>query len=152
MEVALHAAICDQQTIKIMHQLQEPFELIGKGLSQDYGGKMEHLWIDFELTSSNVQRKAPYSFRFQKRVSGKSRLTGINNPDWYNVGHYSVRPEFEKLHRAADAVHYALQIIYSSTVVLIEKQKKLDGFNAEEFRSNFIKQCKNLGYIIEKSL
>ena len=148
MNVAIHANICDYKTEKIMNQLADPFDVLGKKLSQNYGGVMEHLWIDFELSSMSTKHSKPFGFRFQKRVSGKSQMIGIDYPDYYNVGHYSVRPNFKKLHKAKDVVQYSLQIIYESTEVLIEKYKRLKGFDALLFRSEFVKHCNRIGYDI----
>jgi hypothetical protein len=152
MNVEIHANICDYKTEKIMNQLTGPFEFLGNKLSHNYGGTMEHLWIDFELSSMSTKHSRPFSFRFQKRVSGKSQMIAIDSPDLYNVGHYSVRPNFKELHKAKDAVQYALQIIYESTEVLIEKQKRLKGFDALLFRSEFVIQCENIGYDIRTTI
>lgn len=52
LEVSLHANICDYSTKKVADALRNPFDIIGKELSKDYGGIMEHLWIDLELVES----------------------------------------------------------------------------------------------------
>lgn len=59
--------------------------------------QMEHLWIDFQLNRGHAAGRAPFPFRFQKRASGRDRLTSIDNPGYQNVGHYSVRPDFDLL-------------------------------------------------------
>lgn len=153
MEVNLNANICDAATYQIAERLRNVFEMIEKEISSDYGGTMQYLWIDFELSKFNADHRPPYPFRFQKKVGGGiSRLTGLRTAVYENVGHYSVRPDFEKLLKLPiDSVpSYALSLIFHSTAVLIEKKKKLGGFDVESFRSNFLSSCKKLGYDIEK--
>jgi hypothetical protein len=67
-----------------------------------------------------------------------------------NVGNYSVRPDFHELRSVPldSVVSYALSLIYASTSVLIEKQKKLGGFDAQKFRSDFLTSCMQHGYDI----
>jgi hypothetical protein len=149
MQVSINANVCDQQTMTICDRLQGPFNEISKYLSQEYGGAIEYLWIDFELNASHADRRPPYPFRYQKRVSGRSKLTGIDLPDSFNVGHYSVRPDFVVLLEVPDVVTYALQLIYDSTSILIGKQKKLGEFNAQKFRSDFFEGCKEGGYSLK---
>ncbi len=150
MEVGFHANVCDQTTSHIAKNLRVPFDELSARLRGDYGGLMEHLWIDLELLESHAKAhgKSRFPFRFQKRVSGHSRLGLPAIPDRFNVGHYSVRPDFPTLVSLPPErlVQYVLSLIYASTSVLIEKQSKLGGFNAGLFRSNFVLACKALGY------
>lgn len=143
--------MCDLNTEKIADALQEPFDIIGKELSKDYGGIMEHLWIDFELIERHAELRPPWSFRFQGKVSGRDKLTGLTNPDQYNVGHYSVRPDFKALAKIPldSVVGYVLSLIYESTIMLKDKQKKLKGFDADRFREDFLSTCNKLGYKIK---
>ena len=138
--------MCDQETSRIMQVLHSPLEEISEELSNDYGGKMEHLWIDVELKDN----RGPFAFRFQKKVGGKTPnpITGIPPGEFKNVGHYSVMPDIaELLYVPQDqVVDYVLQLIYRSTTVLIEKQKRLGGFDAERFRFDFLAACKKRGY------
>jgi hypothetical protein len=141
--------MCDTATSSIADALHIPFKAIGKELSKDYGGIIENLWIDFELIRS---QRSPKSFRFQKRVSGKAAkyLTGLSCPDDFNVGHYSVKPNFNRLLKIplGSVADYALSLIYESTSILIKKQNKLGGFNVIKFRSDFLSACKNHGFHI----
>ena len=149
MKLALHANMCDQATSKIASTLRPPFKAVGAALSKDYGGTIKHLWIDFELIRSHCELRPPRAFRFQKKVGGgRCHLTGLQTSVSENVGHYSVRPDFDiLLSLPLDAVaSYALSLIYDSTVVLIEKQKKLGGFDAAAFRSDFGDFCAVAGY------
>src|SRR5260221_6298287 len=99
MEVSLHANMCDSTTARVASALHAPFKAIGRDLSRDYGGTINHLWIDFELIEAHGSRRPPWSFRFQKRVGGSSpdKLTGLPRGVYENVGHYSVRPDFREL-------------------------------------------------------
>jgi len=152
MEVGLHANMCDWTTNEIADILRAPFESISRDLSKDYGGTMEHLWIDFELIEAQAQRRPPYSFPFQKKVGGSSpdKLTGLPRPVHQNVGHYSVRPDFHKLRCVPKGlvVSHVLNLIYESSSVLVEKQKKLGGFDAQRFRADFLNSCRQHGYEI----
>ena len=149
MKVGLHANMCDSTTERIARALHAPFKAIGQDLSNDYGGTMEHLWIDFEL----IENHKAWSFRFQKKVGGSSpdKLTGLPRQVHENVGHYSVMPDFQELRSVPQdsVVGYVLSLIYASTSVLIEKQKKLGGFDAEKFRSDFLTTCRQHGYEID---
>ncbi len=150
MKLGLHANAADKSTWDISGTLLESFGKIENDLSKDYGGIMEHLWIDFELIRHWAERRPPYKFRFQKRVSGKGHLTGIDHPDQYNVGHYSVCPDFDLLLNlpSEKVAAYALHLIYDSTLVLLEKKKRLGGFDAERFRDDFLSSCETHGYSI----
>lgn len=152
MELSIHANMCDSSTQRIADALHAPFKAVSRDLSKDYGGTMEHLWIDFELIEAHPERRPPWSFRFQKKVGGSSpgKLTGLPRRVHQNVGHYSVRPDFRQLRSIPQAcvVTYVLRLIYASTSVLIEKQKKLGGFDAQRFRSDFLATCRQHGYEI----
>ena len=151
MEVSLNANMVDQATDRIASILRDPFDIIEKDVSKEYGGTIQHLWIDFELIQSYAKLRPPFPFRFQKKVGGSVfRLTGLRTPVYKNVGHYSVRPNFKKLLKlpSESVASYALSLIYASTSVLIEKQKKLGGFDAERFRADFFSACNDRGFKI----
>jgi hypothetical protein len=99
MEIGIHANIVDYKTLKIAEALSSVFEVLSNKLKSDYGGIMEHLWIDFELVESDAKPdgKSRFPFRFAKRVSGRSSFGLAPSPDYYNVGHFSVRPNFPYL-------------------------------------------------------
>ena len=152
MQVAINTRISDKETWHIVQALHTPFKAISDRLSMEYGGIMEHLWIDIELLESfsGQDGKSRYPFRFQKRVSGRSHFGLPDTPDKFNVGHYSVRPDFNLIKLLPDEklVSYVLTLIYESTEIFFEKKKKLDGFNIELFRSTFLLVSKELGYEI----
>jgi hypothetical protein len=151
MEVSLNANMVDQDTDKIGDILRAAFKTIEKDLNKDYGGTMQHLWIDFQLIRSHAERRSSWPFRFQKRVGGSIfKLTGLRTCLYENVGHYGISPDFQKLLKTPlDSVaSYALGLIYESTSVLIEKQKKLGGFDAQRFRLDFLASCKQHGFQI----
>ena len=131
--------------------MSEVFALIEKDVSKEYGGTMQHLWIDFELSQFGIDRRPPFPFRFQRKVGGGvSKLTGLRTPLFENVGHYSVRPDFDLLLNLPLPLvaAYALNLIYASTSILIEKKKRLGGFEAECFRANLADSCARHGYEI----
>lgn len=57
MEVSLNANKCDQATTRISEIVYAAFKIIEKDVSKDYGGTMQHLWIDFELIKSHAERR-----------------------------------------------------------------------------------------------
>ncbi|MBC3937233.1 hypothetical protein [Undibacterium rugosum] len=148
MQLGLHANVCDSATAHIVSALHKPFAALSAALSGEYGGPMEHLWIDLELVEHIARPvgKAKFPFRFQKRVSGRSHFGLPPTPDNFNVGHYSVRPDFQLLASmsAEQAVPYVLALIYESVKQLSKKQ--LGGFDVALFRNNFRNECTRLGY------
>lgn len=151
LKVSFHANIYESSNQRIADAVQESFDKLSEKLSNDYGGNMEHLWVDLELVESYLKNGKALPFRFQKRVT----LSGLGIPGKtynYNVGHYSVAPDFEKLKVLPEKsiCDYILRLVYKSTQVLVDKKKKLDNFKAELFRENFIDTCKELGYSIEE--
>jgi hypothetical protein len=152
MEVSLNANMVDQQMSRIADILRAAFKPIAQDVSIDYGGTIQHLWIDFELIQSFAERRPPFPFRFQKKVGGSvCRLSGLPTPLCQHVGHYSVRPDFQKLLSLPleSVASYALSLIYGSTSVLLEKQKKLGGFDASRFRTDFLASCQKHGFEID---
>jgi hypothetical protein len=151
MEVSINASNCDSATSEIRAKLYDAFKIISKDLCKDYGGTMQHLWIDFELIQSHAERRPSWPFRFQKKVGGYTfKLTGLPIPVYENVGHYGISPDFQKIFNMPldSAANYALSLIYESTSVLIDKKKKLGGFDAERFRRDFLSSCKKHGFQI----
>lgn len=152
MEVGIHANMVDQATRRIGDALRTPFKELGARLNGDYGGVIEHLWIDLELIEGHAKADGTprHPFRFQKRVSGRSHFGMPPIPDRFNVGHFSVRPDFGLLTSLPlqEGVPYALLLIYQASEVLLEKQKKLGGFDAALFRERFRAECRAIGFDI----
>ena len=150
MEVGIHANVSDLATYKVAGALRPVFAGLSSQLCGQYGGVMEHLWIDLELVArfTNARGIPRYPFRFQKRVSGRSQLGLPSVPDNFNVGHFSVRPDFALISTlpAEQAIRYALSIIYGALEVLLAKQKKLGNFDAVLFRQRFHEYCQSAGY------
>ncbi|MGJ1431136.1 hypothetical protein ACR79M_06130 [Sphingobacterium spiritivorum] len=143
LKVAFHANIVDDSTYHVSDAVTKHFESIEKALHKDYGGNLEQLWIDLELVESHKS----YPFRFQKRVGNPTSYTEFYS---YNVGHYSVRPDFEKLKSLVseeEICSYVFELLYQSTQILADKQKKLDGFDASKFRLDFSNALKKAGYV-----
>ncbi|MBK7706961.1 MAG: hypothetical protein IPJ30_14655 [Acidobacteria bacterium] len=154
MEVSLNANTSDSDTERVRAVLDDAFQVIEKDVSKDYGGTIQHLWIDFELIPSWAERRPPFRFRFQKKVGGSVfRLTGLATPLYEYVGHYRVRPDFQKLLSLPleSVASYALSLIYASTSVLLEKQEKLGGFDAPCFRMDFLASCRQHGFRIDNT-
>ncbi|KQU71480.1 MULTISPECIES: hypothetical protein [unclassified Rhizobacter] len=142
-----------QDTQKIGSALHAPFKELANRLSGDYGGVMEHLWIDLELLRSHAKEdgSAKHPFRFQKRVSGRGPFGLPDQPDSFNVGHFSVRPDFDRLLLLPmdEVIPYVLSLIYRASGVLIEKKKKLGAFDAELFLTRFKAESHTLGFEFE---
>jgi hypothetical protein len=149
----MHANVLDVDKSEIGGWLRPVLAELSQTLTDDYGGTMEHLWIDVELTEfgSKPDGSPRHPFRFQKRVSGRSHFGLPPRPDMFNVGHFSVRPDFEFLMSLTEkrAVRYALSLIYQGTAVLLAKQRKLGGFDAPRFRERLVTECATLGYRVE---
>lgn len=152
MKVGIHANMCDEATGHLPGLLRQTLNKLSARLQGNYGGTIEHLWIDLELIESHarVDGRPAHSFRFAKRVSGRAPFGLPPSPDSFNVGHYSVRPDFHRIASLAgkDAISYALSLIYDSTTILLEKRKKLGGFDADRFRVRFLEVCRSIGYEI----
>lgn len=150
MKVAFHANVIDEDTRAIADALDPVLKKLTLSLDGEYGGLMEHLWIQIEMLEylARPDGRARHPFRFQRRVSGRSRLGLPSTPDWLNAGHFSVRPDFARLVSSPvdDAIRDVLQRIYAASAVLLEKQKKLGGFDAALFRERFLVNCAALGY------
>lgn len=86
-----------------------------------------------------------------KRLSGRSRFGLPSVPDQFNVGHFSVRPNFARLLAlpVEQAIPYLLALIHETSSLLLAKQKKLGGFDAVLFRARFVEECARLGYVIK---
>ncbi|OWQ49320.1 hypothetical protein CDL60_00800 [Roseateles noduli] len=150
MDVAFHANIADTDTSAAANELYPVFQELGSLLRGDYGGTMEHLWIQLELLEylGKPDGSPRHPFRFQKRVSGRSRLGLPSQSDSLNVGHYSVRPDFARIvnQPAGRVVPYVLSLIHESLDVLETKSKRLGGFDAERFKSRYREACEQLGH------
>ena len=145
LKVEFHANIVDNNTQKIAAIIRKNFSNIESELLKDYGGSIEHLWIDLEL----VENYKTWPFRFQKRVKNPTSYTEFYS---YNVAHYSVRPDFEKLQTLTSEeqiCNYVFELLLKSTQILDHKKTKLEKFNANKFRLDFLSACKKLGYTFE---
>jgi hypothetical protein len=136
MKVVISAPKQDQGTGHIAEAMHAPLRQLSAAVSGDYGGSMEHLWVELELVPGDADRRSAWSFRFQKHVSPKPLAAGLPKVEYHNVGHYSVRPDYFALAQVApeDVSRYLMELIYESTAVLEKKQKRLGGFNLKDFR------------------
>lgn len=150
MKVGFHASIIDDDTRALSTALAPVFKTLSQKLEGEYGGLIEHLWIDLELLGylAKADGSPRHPFRFQKRVSGRSHFGLPAIPDHFNVGHFSVRPDFGLLTSLSveGAILHVLQRIYQKSAVLLGKEKKLGGFDANLFRERLLTMCEQLGY------
>jgi hypothetical protein len=151
MQVGIHANSVDGDTERLGWALRPVFAILSRQLEGDYGGLMEHLWIDMELIEHHLKADGSHRhpFRFRKRVSGRGQFGLPLIPDSFNVGHFSVRPDVDFLITLPleDAIAYVLQLIYHASAVLLEKQERHGGFNADLFRERFLIECQRLGHL-----
>lgn len=140
LQVKFYDNISENKYKKVSYALDDILPKIKQALNQDYGGTMEHLWINLLL----VEHYKPFKFRFQKRV---------NDGDfYYNVGHYTAVPDFtilDTLNDENEIRQYALSVFYHSMQILEKKSKQLGGFNAKKFRQDFKNACQEFGIYFE---
>lgn len=150
MKVGLHANIVDDDTKALADALHPVFKTLSRELEAEYGGSIELLWIDLELLEylAKADGGTRRPFRFQKRVSGRSHFGLPVTPDYFNVGHFSVRSDFALVASLPVelAISHVLQRVYEESAVLLGKEKKLGGFDATLFRQRLLSACQQLGY------
>src|SRR5262245_12250874 len=137
MEVVISAPKQDQGTAHIAEAVREPLRRLSAALSGEYGGTIEHLWIELELVPGDADRRAPWSFRFQKRVAPRPISSGLPKIEYHNVGHYSIRPDYFALAKISpeNVSCYLMDLIYESTAALENKRRQLGAFDVAAFRS-----------------
>jgi hypothetical protein len=136
----------DQGTEHLAEAVRPYLELASAYVSRDYGGWMEHLWIDLEMSPGRADSRSAWSFRFQHRVSlaRSARQWGLPAPSGgdepKNVGHFSVRPDYFKLAQILpDHVPaFLLRLVYDQSAVLEKKSRLLGGFDAKSFRRDLL--------------
>jgi hypothetical protein len=141
MEVVISAPNQDQGTAHIAEAIRAPLRRLSEALSgQNFGGNIEHLWIELELVPGDADHRQPWNFRFQKRVAPRPIVSGLGKAEYHNVGHYSVRPDYFALAKIApeNVNRYLIDLIYESTAVLEKKRRQLGAFDAAAFRSSFL--------------
>jgi len=152
LKVGFHASIVDDDTWALSTALDPVFKTLSQKLEGEYGGLIEHLWIELELLEyfAKADGSPRHPFRFQKRVSGRSHFGLPATPDHFNVGHLGVRPDFGLLTSLSveAAILHVLQRIYQESAVLLGKEKKLGGFDANLFRERLPTMCEQLGYAL----
>jgi hypothetical protein len=146
MEVSIHAAKCDQGTAHILELVHPHLQKLSKSLCGEFGGPMEHLWVDLELSPGDADRRPPFPFRFQKRVAPSREFKALGAKEYFNVGHYGVRPDYFALAKVepSDVVCYLMNLVFESTAIL-EGKKQLRGFDVVAFRSQFAASLQSAG-------
>ena len=138
MDVLVSASKSDQGTEHLAALVRQPLDELSSALSGDYGGPMAHLWIDLELCPGDADVRPPFPFRLQKRVRTPRELRSLGDKEFFNVGNYSVRPDYFELARTPldDVPCYLMTLLYESTKSLYGK-RQLQGFDVESFRRRF---------------
>jgi hypothetical protein len=110
MNCLIHVSQRDQGTAAVAEAMDGPLGEVSRKLSNDYGGTIDNLWIDLELSPVVADGRRPWSFRLQKVVSPPVALRRLGAKSATNVGHYSVRPDYFELGRvpAENVVCYLL--------------------------------------------
>ncbi|SEI90016.1 hypothetical protein SAMN04488018_106175 [Myroides marinus] len=145
LQVSFFTNVIEEKTKLIPSYLNEYLRLIEKDLYKNYGGTMESLWIDIEL----VEKQEPYPFRFQKRVNSPSSYT---DPYTYNVGHFSIKPDFnllDKLQSKSLICLYLIDLLCESINELSNRKKALGDFDFSTFQSDFIEACEKVKSILK---
>jgi hypothetical protein len=153
MEVLVHASEFDQGTEHIAQAVRAPLDRLSLFLTGEYGGPMRHLWIHLELVPARADEREPFAFRFQRRVAPPRELKPLSATEHFNVGHFSVRPDYFVLARVSlsDVPCYLMTVIYDATSVL-EKRKQLKGFDAKAFRNRFARFLQESGCAANNAL
>lgn len=138
MNVKVSASKSDQGTEHIAEVIRPYLDELSRTLSGEYGGAMEHLWIDLELSPGDADVRERFPFRFQKRVAAPRALSALGAKEHLNVGHFSVRPDYFDLARVpmSDVGCYLMQLIYEATTTL-QKGKQIGDFDTQKFRDKF---------------
>lgn len=139
MEVRIAVSAIDQGTEHIYWPIKQHLDTASRVLSGDYGAGLDHLWIDLDLSPIRTDHRPTWSFRFQRRVHSKPLVKGIPIEPSYNVGHYSVCPDFFALARVPpeQLPSHVLSLIYDSTAVLESRQRSFPEFETHRFRQSF---------------
>ena len=86
----IHVGKIDQGSEYLAAAVQQHLEVASAHLSRDYGGVMEHLWIELQMSPVEADKGPPRPFRFQRRVSiaGPAKRLTLPPPpsDPTNVG------------------------------------------------------------------
>jgi hypothetical protein len=143
----------DQGTEYLAEAVRPHLEVASAYMSRDYGGLMEHLWIDLEMSPGRADSRSTWSFRFQHRVSlarsarqwGLPAPSGVDDPK--NVGYFSVRPDYFKLAEIPleNVPAFLLKLVYDECSVLEKKSRRLGGFDAKSFRRDLLEHIAGIG-------
>jgi hypothetical protein len=146
MECLITIPVVDQGIEHLADVLRPHLEELSRRLSREYGGHMQHLWIDLELSPSHEDLRPPWPFRFQKRVGVASiaRRYGLpvpDAPDPTNVGHFSVRPGVAELAdvELQDVPAHLIGLIHRESAILEHLSARLGGFDAAAFRQDILR-------------
>ncbi len=96
---------------------------------------MAHLYVGLELIPGRADEGPPYGFRLQKRVRTPRELRSLGDKELFNVGSYTVRPDYFELAQVPleYVPCYLIKLMYESTADLKGK-RQLKGFDIDMFR------------------
>lgn len=153
LDCVISISATDQGTEHLAEAVRPYLEIASAYLCRDYGGLMEHLWIDLEMSPGRADMRPAWSFRFQRQVSlarsakqfGLPVPSGANDPK--NVGHFSVRPDYFKLAEVPldNVPGFLLRLVYDESAVLEKRSRRLGGFDAKSFRRDLLEHIASIG-------
>lgn len=138
MDVLIGASKSDLGTEHLAALVRPHLDELSSSLSGDYGGPVVHLWIDLELCPGDAGMRPAFPFRLQKRVRTPTELRSLGDEQFFNVGNYSVRPDYFELARIPldDMPCCLMTLLYESTRSLCGK-RQLKDFDVESFLRRF---------------
>ena len=154
----IHVGKIDQGSEYLAAAVQQHLEVASAHLSRDYGGVMEHLWIELQMSPVEADKGPPRPFRFQRRVSiaGPAKRLTLPPPpaDPTNVGHFSIQPDYFKLAEVPldNVPVFLLELVYDESVVLEKKSRRLGGFDAKSFRRDLLEHIASIGRKTQEKL
>jgi len=75
MNVSINASKSDQGTEHLAASIRPHLDAVSSILSGEYGGPIDHLWTDLELSPGDADRRPAFPFRFQRRVTASREMT-----------------------------------------------------------------------------
>jgi hypothetical protein len=86
MDVQINASKIDQGTEHLETLVRSHLHMLSSKLSGEYGGPLDHLWIDLELCPGDADHRPAFSFRFRKRVVTPRELRALGDRVFFQCG------------------------------------------------------------------
>src|SRR5262249_40337240 len=117
MEVLIGASTSDQGTEHLAALVRPHLDALTATLSGHSPRRMNRLWIDLEMCPGDSDHRPAFALRFQKRVVMPRELRAFGRQEFFNVGSYTVRPDYFELARVPldDVRCYLLRLVFDST-------------------------------------